>query len=404
MSVACLHQSAANLYFRTNMPDFKGNIKSKLPKAGTTIFAIMSGLANECGAINLSQGFPNFPVSHELIDLIHQKMKEGHNQYAPMPGILPLRERIAEKMWDLYSAKYHPETEITITAGGTQAIYTAVTACVREGDEVILFEPAYDSYAPAIELSGGIPVPLHLKPPDYHIDWNEVKKMVNQKTRMIMINTPHNPAGSILTARDMQQLEKITHHTDIIILSDEVYEHVIFDGYEHQSVARYPRLAERSFVVFSFGKTYHATGWKTGYVLAPQKLMAEFRKVHQFNVFSVNTALQHAFAEFMKDKNHYNGINQMYQQKRDKFLELMKGSKFKPMQCLGSYFLLFDYSSVSGEKDTDYAIRLTREYKVASIPVSVFYKRPPQQKLLRFCFAKDDETLTKAAEKLHNVQ
>lgn len=385
------------------MPRFHGNIKSKLPKAGTTIFAIMSALANECGAINLSQGFPDFPVSSELIDLIHKKMQEGHNQYAPMPGILPLRKAISEKIRNLYSAEYNPETEITITAGGTQAIYTAITSVIREGDEVILFEPAYDSYLPAIELCGGIPVPLHLKAPDFHIDWNEVKKMVNQKTRMIMINTPHNPCGAILSAKDMHQLEKITANTDIIVLSDEVYEHIIFDGYEHQSITRYPRLSERSFIIFSFGKTYHATGWKCGYALAPEKLMVEFRKIHQFNVFSVNTPLQHALAEFMTEPGRYKGLPIFYKQKRDYFLELMKGSKFKPMPCLGSYFLLFDYSEITDEKDTEFAKRLTKEYGVASIPISVFYKKPPEQKLLRFCFAKGDETLKAAAEKLKKI-
>jgi methionine aminotransferase len=385
------------------MPDFKGNVKSKLPKAGTTIFTIMSALANEYNAINLSQGFPGFPVSSDLIDLIHAKMKDGFNQYAPMPGILPLRERISEKMQKLYSAKYNPDTEITITAGGTQAIYTAITSVIKEGDEVIVFEPAYDSYVPAIELCGGIPVHLHLKPPDYHIDWNEVKKFVNQKTRMIMVNTPHNPTGAILTAKDMHQLEKITHGSDIIILSDEVYEHVIFDGYEHQSVARYPKLADRSFIVFSFGKTYHATGWKMGYILSPEKLMKEFRRVHQFNVFSVNTPIQHALAEYMKEKKHYDKLPAFYQEKRDYFLKQMKGSRFKPLPCSGSYFQLMDYSKISNEKDTDFAKRVTKEFGVASIPVSVFYNRPPDQKLLRFCFAKEDDQLKKAAEKLKEI-
>lgn len=385
------------------MPEFKGSVKSKLPKAGTTIFTIMSALANEYDAINLSQGFPGFDVSKELIDLIHEKMLEGFNQYAPMPGILPLRERISEKIHKRYSANYNPETEITITAGGTQAIYTAITSIIKEGDEVIVFEPAYDSYVPAIELCGGIPVHLHLKAPDYHIDWNETKKFINQKTRMIMINTPHNPSGAILTAKDMHQLEKITHGSEIIILSDEVYEHVIFDGYEHQSVTRYPKLAERSFVVFSFGKTYHATGWKMGYILSPEKLMKEFRRVHQFNVFSVNTPIQHALAEYMKEKKHYDKLPSFYQEKRDYFLKQIKGSRFKPLPCSGSYFQLLDYSKISNEKDTEFAKRVTKEYGVASIPVSVFYNRPPDQKLLRFCFAKDDELLKKAAEKLKEI-
>lgn len=385
------------------MEQFNGALASKLPRAGTTIFTIMSSLAQQHGAINLSQGFPNFPVSPILIDLVHDKMKAGYNQYAPMPGVPQLRQCIADKMEKLYSATFHPDSEITITAGGTQAIYTAITSVIREGDEVILFEPAYDSYIPAIELSGGIAVPVHLKLPDFHIDWNEVKRKVNHKTRMILINTPHNPCGSILSAKDMHQLEKITSGTDIIILSDEVYEHIIFDGYEHQSVARYPKLASRSLIVFSFGKTYHATGWKCGYVLAPEKLMHEFRKVHQFNVFSVNTPLQLALAEFMKEADAYESLPAFYARKRDFFLEQMKGSRFKPLPCSGSYFQLFDYRAITKEKDTEFAKKLTRENGVAAIPVSVFYKKPPEQFLMRFCFAKDDETLRAAALKLKSV-
>lgn len=382
------------------MPDFKGNVRSKLPKAGTTIFTIMSGLATETGAINLSQGFPGFPVSNELINLVHRAMQLGYNQYAPMPGVMSLRERIAEKMEKLYSAIYNPDTEITITAGGTQALYTAIAALVHEGDEVIVFEPAYDSYLPAIEIAGGVPIRVPLQAPDFGIPWDEVKKLVNQRTRMIMINTPHNPTGSILTARDMAKLEKITASTDIVVLSDEVYEHIIFDGYEHQSVARYPRLAERSLIVFSFGKTYHATGWKTGYVLGPAALMKEFRKVHQFMVFSANTPLQYALAEYMKEPGHYLGIPAFYQRKRDYFQQLLKGSRLRLLPCLGSYFQLADYSAITDEKDTEYAIRLTREAGVASIPVSVFYQVPLDQKLLRFCFAKEDAMLEEAAARL----
>lgn len=382
------------------MPDFKGNVRSKLPKAGTTIFTIMSGLATETGAINLSQGFPGFPVSNELINLVHRAMQLGYNQYAPMPGVMSLRERIAEKMEKLYSAIYNPDTEITITAGGTQALYTAIAALVHEGDEVIVFEPAYDSYLPAIEIAGGVPIRVPLQAPDFCIPWDEVKKLVNQRTRMIMINTPHNPTGSILTARDIAKLEKITASTDIVVLSDEVYEHIIFDGYEHQSVARYPRLAERSLIVFSFGKTYHATGWKTGYVLGPAALMKEFRKVHQFMVFSANTPLQYALAEYMKEPGHYLGIPAFYQRKRDYFQQLLKGSRLRLLPCLGSYFQLADYSAITDEKDTEYAIRLTREAGVASIPVSVFYQVPLDQKLLRFCFAKEDAMLEEAAARL----
>ncbi|MBK7684207.1 MAG: methionine aminotransferase [Bacteroidetes bacterium] len=385
------------------MPEFKGNIRSKLPKAGTTIFSIMSGLANEVGAINLSQGFPGFPVSEKLISLYHDALKAGHNQYAPMPGIFTLRECIAEKMEDLYSCIYDPETEITITAGGTQALYTAISALIHEGDEVIVLEPSYDSYVPAILLAGGIPVHIPLQPPNYFIPWEEIKKLITQKTRMIIINTPQNPTGTILTAKDMLQLEKITDGTDIIILSDEVYEHIIFDGYEHQSVARYPKLASRSMIVYSFGKTFHATGWKVGYCLGPAHLMKEFRKVHQFTVFSVNTALQHALTAYMLNKENYMGLSEFYQEKRDYFQKLMKGSKFKILPCLGSYFQLLDYSSISKEKDTEYAIRLTKEIGVASIPVSVFYSVPHDYHLLRFCFAKENEQLEKAAERLLSI-
>lgn len=386
------------------MTQYKGIINSKLPTVGTTIFTIMSGLATETSAINLSQGFPNFPVSPELISLYHKAMKDGFNQYAPMPGLIGLRERIAEKMEYLYSAKYNPDTEITVTAGGTQALYTAITALIHEGDEVIVFEPAYDSYVPAIELAGGVVIHVPLSPPAYKIDWQAVKKLINPKTKMIMINTPQNPTGTIFTALDMQQLENITKGTDIIILSDEVYEHIIFDGYEHQSVARFPALVERSLIIYSFGKTFHATGWKTGYCIGPENLMKEFRKVHQFLVFSVNTPLQVALAEYMKNKENYSGLSSFYQEKRDFFLKQIKGSAFNPLPCNGSYFQLLDYSKISKEKDTDYAIRLTKENGVASIPVSVFYGTPKDHHLLRFCFAKDNETLEKAAERLQKIK
>ena len=386
------------------MPTYKGSFRSKLPTAGTTIFAIMSGLANECGAINLSQGFPNFAVSPTLIELVNQSMKKGLNQYAPMPGILSLRERLSEKMKDRYGATYHPETEVTITAGGTQALYTAITAFIHEDDEVIIFEPAYDSYVPAIELAGGIPVHIHLQPPNYKINWEDVKRLINPRTKMILINSPQNPTGTILEEEDLIALEKLVHGTDILILSDEVYEHIIFDNKIHQSVARFPALAERSLIVFSFGKTFHATGWKCGYCIGPANLMKEFRKVHQFMVFSVNTPLQHALAEFMNDKNNYSGLETFYEDKRNYFRALMEESKFKVLPCYGSYFQLLDYSALSREKDTDYAIRLTKENGVASIPVSVFYNEPINHHLLRFCFAKDNSTLEQAAEKLLKVK
>ena len=379
-------------------------IRSKLPNVGTTIFTVMSALANEYKAINLSQGFPNFECSPELVSLINEYMKKGYNQYAPMQGIMPLREAIAEKMQELYGAKYNPEKEINITAGGTEAIYAAITSVINEGDEVIVIEPAYDCYVPAIELSGGIPVYVQLTAPNYTIDWNEVKKKVSHRTRMIMINTPHNPTGAVMTENDMKELEKITHDTDIVILSDEVYEHIIFDGLKHQSVCRFPHLAERSFVVFSFGKTYHATGWKMGYVLAPEKLMTEFRRVHQFIVFTVNTPFQYALTDYMKNKSEYLDLGKFYQKKRDYFINLIKGSKFKYIPASGSYFQSLDYSAITQERDTDYAIRLTKEAGVASVPTSAFYHEQVDNKFLRFCFAKTDETLEKAAEKLCNVK
>jgi methionine aminotransferase len=379
-------------------------IKSKLPNVGTTIFSIMSGLANQTGAINLSQGFPGFPVSDELIDLVTYAMKSGFNQYAPMQGLMSLRERIAEKVQKSYGHAYNPDSEITITAGGTQALFTAISALIHEGDEVIVFEPAYDSYVPAIQLAGGIAITVPLMPPNYEIPWEEVTKLVNHRTKMIMINSPQNPTGTILTKDDIEQLNTISSGTDIIILSDEVYEHIIFDGLQHESIARYPNLIDRSLIVYSFGKTFHATGWKTGYCLGPEHLMKEFRKVHQFNVFSVNTPLQYALAEYLKNENNYLGLQQFYQEKRDFFVDGLKNSAFKILPCKGSYFQLLDYSNLSQEKDTDYAIRLTKENGVASIPVSVFYSSNHDYKLLRFCFAKENAMLEQAIERLLKIK
>ena len=385
------------------MPHFPFSIKSKLPKVGTTIFSVMSSLATQHKAINLSQGFPDFDASEELIRLVNDYMKKGMNQYAPMQGILPLRERLAEKTQDLYGITYNPDTEITITSGGTEAIYTAITAIIREGDEVIVFEPAYDCYVPAIELAGGVPVYISLKSPDFTIDWNEIKKVISHKTKMIMINTPHNPTGTVMTTGDMKALEKIVEGTEICIISDEVYEHIIFDKLRHESVLRYPVLAERSFVVLSFGKTYHTTGWKIGYCFAPANLMAEFRKIHQFVVFSANTPLQYALADFIKNKNYFS-LPDYYQEKRDYFLKLIKGSRFKFTPASGSYFQCLDYTSITNEKDTEFAIRLTKEFKIASIPISVFYHEGIDNKVLRFCFAKKNETLEMAAEKICSVR
>ena len=382
---------------------FPNNINSKLPNVGTTIFTVMSKLAADNNAINLSQGFPDFNCNDDLVALVNKYMKAGNNQYAPMPGLIQLREILAQKTEELYGAKYNPDSEITITAGATQAIYTAITAIIKEDDEVIVFEPAYDCYQPAIELNGGKTIYLQLKAPNYSIDWEEVKKVINHRTKMIIINTPHNPTGSIMSAADMIMLEKITKDTDITIISDEVYEHIIFDGQAHQSVARYPHLAERSFIISSFGKTYHTTGWKIGYCVAPENLMNEFRKVHQFLVFSTNTPIQLALAEFLNQKNQYLELGSFYQKKRDYFISLIKKSRFEFIPAAGTYFQLLNYKKISTEKDTDYAIQLTKAFKIASIPISVFYHEGVDNKVLRFCFAKKEETLEKAAEIINTI-
>jgi methionine transaminase len=382
---------------------FPDIISSKLPQTGTSIFAVMTQLAREHNAINLSQGFPDFPVSEQLIELVFNNMQKGHNQYAPMPGIPELRHAIAEKTAFLYTASYNPDTEITVTAGATQAIYTAITAFIKENDEVIVFEPAYDSYIPAIRLCGGMPITVRLKLPDYKIDWNEVKKLITSRTKMIIINSPHNPSGSILSASDLLQLDKITRKTGIIVLSDEVYEHIIFDGFEHQSVCRYPQLASRSMVMCSFGKTFHATGWKLGYCLAPENLMKEFRKSHQFIVFTVNTPIQYAVAEYLQNKDNYMNLGAFYQEKRDYFLKLISGSRFKVIPASGTYFQVLDYSRISDETEMDFAVRLTKEFGVASVPNSYFYHKPQNNNTLRFCFAKSNETLEKAAEILCRI-
>jgi methionine aminotransferase len=382
------------------MPKYPSTIHSKLPAVQTSIFAVMTKLANEHQAINLSQGFPGFDCAPELIALVEKHLHRGLNQYAPMPGILSLREAIAQKTEEMYSMVYDPETEITVTAGATQALYTAINALVREGEEVIIIEPAYDCYLPAIEMAGGKAVFFQLDPQSFKINWNEFQKLINPRTRMIIINTPHNPTGSILNAADIQRLEKLTQNTDIIILSDEVYEHILFDGYEHQSVARFPKLAQRSVIISSFGKTYHTTGWKLGYCLAPANLMVEFRRVHQYLVFSVNTPLQYAYADFLKEKDRYLHLPAFYQEKRDFFNRLFEGSRFSFQPSAGTYFQLLNYQAISNEKDVDFARRLTIEHGVASIPVSVFYHKVVDNKLLRFCFAKNNDELERAAEKL----
>ena len=382
---------------------YPNTLKSKLPKVGTTIFSVMSKLAKDHNAINLSQGFPDFKISPELSELVFENMKKGKNQYAPMPGIPELRDELSKKIEKLYSIKYNSDTEITITAGATQAIFTAITAVIEEEDEVIIFTPAYDCYSPAIELNGGKPVFIQLTAPNFLIDWSQVQKMITRKTRMIIINSPHNPSGTLLTTHDMLSLEKIVKASNIIVLSDEVYEHIIYDGKKHQSVALYPTLAEHSFAVYSFGKTFHNTGWKIGYCIAPENLMAEFRKVHQFNVFSANTPTQYALAEYLKNENNYLSLPNFYQKKRDIFCDLLKESRFKIIPAGGTYFQLLDYSEITDIKDTEFAIQLTEHNKIASIPVSVFYNSAPDSKVLRFCFAKDNETLEKASEILCKI-
>jgi len=376
------------------------NINSKLPTVGTTIFTVMSKLAVDHQAINLSQGFPDYETNEQLIAEINQAMKGGFNQYAPMAGLLSLRELISEKIEDLYGKKYHPETEVTITAGGTQAIFTAINTFITAGDEVIIFEPAYDCYAPTIKLLGGLVKPFELQAPDYKIDWEMVKKLFSANTKMIIINTPHNPTGSILRKQDIEALIKLTKDTDILILSDEVYEHIIFDGEQHQSVALYPELAERSLIVASFGKLLHATGWKVGYCLAPEKLMSEFRKIHQFNVFSVNTPMQAGIANYLKSSNVYQEIPVFFQKKRDYFQKLLKQTKFELLPCKGSYFQCVSFANISEEKDTDFVKLLVSTFGVAAIPVSAFYTQKIDNKVIRFCFAKEDSTLEKAVEKL----
>lgn len=378
-------------------------ITSKLPHIGTTIFTIMSGLATEYNAINLSQGFPNFPVNAELISLVNKYMVSGMNQYAPMPGIKELREAIAEKTQAIYNINYNPDTEITVTAGGTEALFAAISAVVKQGDEVIIFEPAYDSYIPAIELNGGKPVCISLTPPHYGINWAEVKSKISWKTRMIIINSPHNPTGAVLMKEDLKQLADLVKGTNILLLGDEVYEHIIFDGLKHQSLMSLQVLRERSFIIGSFGKTFHVTGWKTGYCLAPKELSAEFRKIHQFLTFSSFAPVQFALAEFMRNPDNYNGVSAMYEEKRNRFLDSVKNSKFTYIPSKGSYFQNLSYKTITDENDFDLAVRLTKEIGVASIPVSVFYHNKQDNKILRFCFAKDDETLMRAGEKLSRL-
>ena len=378
-------------------------IQSKLPNVGTTIFTIMSGLANQYSAINLGQGFPDYQMNEALMNKVSEVMQKGWNQYVPMQGYMPLRESIAEKAEYLYQAKVNPDTQITITPGGTYAIYTALTAILQPGDEVIIFEPGYDSYIPNVEINGAVPVLIDLKFPEYKIDWKEVRKKVSKKTKAIMLNSPHNPTGAVLHPGDMEELKDIVNGTNIFIVSDEVYEHLIFDNIPHQSILRYPDLLERSFVCFSFGKNYNCTGWKLVYCISSPESMIEFRKVHQFNCFSCHTPSQVALADFLRNKEAYLSLSGIMQEKRDYFLKLMLDTRFGMFNSSGSYFICAKYDRISDEHDRDFAIRITKEFGVATIPVSVFYKSGTDNRVVRFCFSKKKETLEAAVERLAKI-
>ncbi|REC43550.1 methionine aminotransferase [Chryseobacterium sp. 5_R23647] len=376
---------------------------SKLPNVGTTIFTQMSQLANQHQAINLSQGFPDFSTDSELLGLANDFIKKGFNQYAPLGGIMGLKEEIARKIENSHEAIYHPETEITITAGGTQAIFTAIASFVQKDDEVIIFEPAYDCYEPTVELFGGIVKHFQMKAPDYEIDWNVVRNLVSEKTKMIILNNPNNPSGKILKENDIQELIKIVKDTNILILSDEVYENIVFDGNKHLSICKYPELKERSILVASFGKLFHVTGWKIGYCATPKALTDEFRKVHQFNVFCVNTPLQMALAEYMKNDEHYNQLSQFFQKKRDFLRQGLAQTSFELLNCEGTYFQALKYDKISDKNDFDFATELTINHKVASIPFSAFYKDKLNENVIRLCFAKKNETLERAIENLAKI-
>jgi methionine aminotransferase len=378
-------------------------IRSKLPSTGVSIFSTMTRLANEHGAINLSQGFPDFDCDPALVDAVARCMRDGHNQYAPMAGVAALREALSLKIERLYGRRYDPASEIAITTGATEALYAAITALVHPGDEVILFQPVYDSYVPAIQLSGGTPRFITLRPPHYQIDWDEVRRAITPRTRLIVINSPHNPTGTVWTPADIASLASVLEGTDAVVVADEVYEHIVFDGRRHESLARYPEIAARAIVISSFGKTYHTTGWKIGYCAAPAALVAEVLGVRQWVTYSVNGALQMAFAEFVRRDPLCSGLAAFYQRKRDLFRELIAGSRFRPLDCHGTFFQLVDYSAISDERDSDFAMRLTREHGVAAIPITPFLHGEAPGPVVRFCFAKRDETLERAAARLRTV-
>lgn len=379
------------------------SLQSKLPEVGTTIFTVMSQLAVQHGAVNLGQGFPDFDCDPRLQALVSEAMRAGHNQYALMPGVTALREAIAEKTQRLYGHQYHPEREITVTAGATQAIMAAILACVHPGDEVIALEPCYDSYIPGVRLAGGVPVLVQLDPGDYAVPWDKVRAAMTSRTRLILLNSPHNPSGAVFSAADLDMLESIVKGTGVLLLADEVYEHIIFDGLAHQSLSRRPALAERAFVISSFGKTFHATGWKIGYCCAPRELTEELRKVHQFMVFAVSSAIQHGIASYLADPTPYETLPAFYQAKRDHFRAGLAGSRFKMLPCAGTFFQVVDYSEISGETEEQFARRLTVDHGVAAIPLSAFYTRPLDRKVVRFCFAKREETLDLALTRLANL-
>lgn len=385
------------------MPHYKHKISSKLPNVRTTIFTSIGHLAHKHKAINLSQGFPNFEPDPTLVDLVTLAMKQGYNQYAPMAGVMELRERISEKIEQLYGRHYDPENEITVTIGATQAIFTIITALIDRGDEVIVIKPAYDCYEPAIKVNGGIPVFVQLSNTDFKMDWELFRSKISPRTKMVIINTPHNPSGTIFSREDMLQLQQSLLNTNIFVISDEVYEHIVFDGLVHESASKYDGLASRTFVCGSFGKTFHITGWKMGYCAGPAELMHEFRKTHQFNVFSADHAVQKALATYLKNPQHYLGLNHFYQKKRDLFLEGLSTSRFKIKPSQGTYFQLVDYSGISQEPDLVFAQRLVVEHRIASIPIAGFNSREIDQHLVRFCFAKTCETLEKATEILSKL-
>ena len=379
------------------------NFQSKLPEVGTTIFTVMSKLASDVGAINLSQGFPDYPADGKLKSLVAKYVNEDFNQYAPMRGTSTILEAISEKCRILYGAEYDPYSEITITTGATEAIFSTISALIKPGDEVIILEPAYNCYIPAIRVVGGKPVAYRMRKPNYTIDWNEIESLMTDRTRMIMINTPNNPTASALMPSDMESLERLVVDRDVFVLSDEVYHHLIFDGLDHESILKYPRLRDKSIAVYSFGKTFHTTGWRIGYCVASAAIMAEIRKVHQFNVFSSNHPVQRAIAEYMEDPNTYLNLPSFFEQKRDLFLDAMKGSSFRFLPCKGTYFVLAEYESINDLPDKEFATWLTQTHGVAVIPISVFYSDDTDEKVIRFCFCKEDKTLLSAAEKLRHL-